>query len=253
LRDGVRRSARAAKAAAIPKGTATPASRRRARLPSRERGQVRFQSLLRATEALLLEQSPDDIGLYQIARRAHVAPASVYHFFPTKNAALLALAENYHKEIRTLVNAPVPAARLLSWQDLIIVRQARAVDYYNQNVAAAKIFLGIHPNWEVHQADQAYNKAASESLFGCFDRLFQMPYVQEPQARFEVIYAIADAIWGISFERHGRIVARYAEEAVTACIAYCRTFLPDRTPARPEVAAAAARGDLMALRWDSGT
>lgn len=224
-----------------------PDSRQRARQPSRERGQLRFQALLNATEALLTEHNPDDIGLYQIARRARIAPASVYHFFPTKNAALLALAEKYHVDIRAMVNAPVPAARLMSWQDLLIVRHERAVSYYNSHIPAAKIFLGIHPSWEIHQADTRYNQTASETLFGYYDRLFLMPYVQDPQEKFELIYAIADAIRSVSFERYGTITPKYAQESTAACIAYCRTFLPDRIDPRPAVLEAAARGDSVAL------
>jgi AcrR family transcriptional regulator len=224
-----------------------PDSRQRARQPSRERGQLRFQALLNATEALLNEHNPDDIGLYQIARRARIAPASVYHFFPTKNAALLALAEKYHADIRAMVNAPVPATRLMSWQDLLIVRHERAVSYYNSHIPAAKIFLGIHPSWEIHQADTRYNQTASETLFSYYDRLFLMPYVQDPQEKFELTYAIADAIRSVSFERYGTITLKYAQEATAACIAYCRTFLPDRIAPRPAVLEAAGRGELVAL------
>jgi AcrR family transcriptional regulator len=222
-------------------------SEQRARRPSRKRGQLRFERLLLAAEALLLEHNPDEVGLYQIAGRAGVPPASVYHFFPTRNAALLALADQYHVDIRALVNAPVPAARLLSWQDLLIIRHERAVKYYNEHLAAAKVFLGIHPSWEIHQADKAYNRSASETLFAHFDRFFQMPYVQDPQAKLEVTYSIADAIWSISFERLGAITPQYFEEAVTACTAYCRTFLPDRVPPRDSVVDAAARGELLTL------
>ena len=224
-----------------------PDSRQRARQPSRERGQLRFQALLDATEALLREHNPDDIGLYQIARRARIAPASVYHFFPTKNAALLAVAERYHADMRLMVSAPVPASRLLSWQDLLIIRQQRAVDYYNSHIPAAKIFLGIHPSWEIHQADLRYNQTASESLFSFYDRLFLMPYVQDPQEKFALTYAIADAIRSVSFERYGTITPKYAQEAIAACIAYCRTFLPDRIEPRPAVLEAAARGESMVL------
>ena len=226
---------------------ALPASRQRARQPSRERGQLRFQALLDATEELLSEHNPDDIGLYQIARRAHIAPASVYHFFPTKNAALLALAERYHADMRLMVSAPVPASRLLSWQDLLIIRQDRAVSYYNSHLPAAKIFLGIHPSWEIHQADSRYNQTASETLFSFYDRLFLMPYVQDPHEKFALTYVIADAIRSVSFERYGTITPKYAQEAIGACIAYCRTFLPDRIEPRPAVLEAAARGESMVL------
>lgn len=230
---------------ASPQSPGIAQATRRARQPMRERGQVRFQRLLEAAEDLVSKHDPDDVGLYQIAERAGIAPASVYHFFPTKNAALLALAEKHQGEIRALVNAPLPAARLVSWQDLLIIRQERAVSYYNAHLAAAKIFLGIHPSWEVHQADKAYNRSASATLFGYYDHFFEMPYVQDPQTKFEVVYSIADAIWSISFERLGAITPQYCEEAISACVAYCRTFLPDRVSARSHVISAAERNQFV--------
>jgi AcrR family transcriptional regulator len=217
----------------VPSDSALPLSSRRARQPLRERGRTRFQLLLEATEALLLEHSPDDIGLYQIAKHAGVAPASVYHFLPTTNAALLALAERFHADIRAIMDEPMPSSRLISWQDLLAIRHERAVDYYNAHLPAAKIFLGIHPSWEIHQADKDYNRRASQTLFEYFDRFFVMPYVKDPQPKFEIMYSIADAVWAISFERHSKIVPQYADEAFAACIAYCRTFLPERVERRP--------------------
>ena len=82
------------------------------RKPSRERGHMRYAALLDATEALLQHHSPDDIGLYQIAEHAAVPPASVYHFFQTKDSAFLALAERYLAGFRELALRPVPATAL---------------------------------------------------------------------------------------------------------------------------------------------
>lgn len=230
------------RAADMPADSPLPNSLKRARRPSRERGRTRFQALLEATESLLKEGNPDDIGLYQIAERAGIAPASVYHFFPTKNAALLALAEKYHADFRVMVNEPIAASRLISWQDLLVVRHERAVEYYNSHLPAAKIFLGIHPSWEIHQADKNYNRGASQVLFEHFDRVFVMPYVKDPSSRFEIMYSIADSIWAISFERHMTITPKYAEEATSACIAYCRTFLPERVERRAEPPEAVVAG-----------
>ena len=75
---------------------ATAKERTVARLPTRRAGHVRFKKLLEATDSLVAEMSIQDIGLYQIAERAQVPTASVYHFFPTKEAALLALAAEHH-------------------------------------------------------------------------------------------------------------------------------------------------------------
>ena len=61
-----------------------------ARRPQRKPGQVRFRKLLDALDELLATSNVQDIGLYQIAAKAKVPNASVYHFFPSTEAALLA-------------------------------------------------------------------------------------------------------------------------------------------------------------------
>jgi AcrR family transcriptional regulator len=220
---------------------------RRARQPSRELGRIRFQLLLEATEDLLKTHSPGDLGLYQIAERAKISPGTVYHFFPTINAVFIALAERYHQNFHKIVGEPARASRLISWQDLLIIRHERAVKYYNEHLPTSKILLGAPPSWEIQQADANYNESTAPTIFAYFDRIFLMPHVKDPEVHFEIMLAIAGAIWSISFRRHGTINGAYAEEAITACIAYCRKFLPERVERRPEVVAAAASGGLVSL------
>src|SRR5882757_2380501 len=91
------------------------------RAPSSDRGVQRYTALLDATERLLRTHSPDDIGLYQIAEEAGVPPASTYHFFPTKDAAFLALAQRYLDGFVAVSAEPIDAAELKSWQHLIAI------------------------------------------------------------------------------------------------------------------------------------
>ncbi len=222
-------------------------ARRRARLPSRGRGVVSFEALLTATEKLLLTHDADDLGLYQIAEAAGVKPATAYHFFPTTNAVFIALAERYHADFRRNSRKPHLASQLVSWQDLIVTGHERAVAYYNEHLAAAKILLGMHPSGDVHRADLAYNEITSTTAFQAFDLFFVMPHVSDFQHKFEVMMALADSVWALSFERNGKITQRYAEDATAACIAYCKTFLPDRVERRPAVAEAARTGDYIGI------
>jgi AcrR family transcriptional regulator len=65
------------------------------RKPVQKRSRERYERLLDATESLLSAQDAGSVGLYDIAKHANVPPASVYHFFPTKEAAFVALAERF--------------------------------------------------------------------------------------------------------------------------------------------------------------
>lgn len=222
-------------------------SRSEPRIPSRDRGVQRYAALVDATERLLRDHSPDVIGLYQIAKEAGVPPASTYHFFPTKEAAFFALANRYFEAFTRLGDEPVPAAAMQSWQDMLRIVFEQAAKLYNSYPPAMKIFYGGYANMSLQDADMRFNASIAENMFGRLDAVFDMPYVREPAKKFEIVLHAMDAIFKISYLRNGRITNDYLSEALDATIAYCRVFLPERTPLRDAYASAAARRENVIL------
>ena len=95
------------------------------RAPQRERGVVRYRELLDALEVLLETHHPDDVGIYQIAEAAKAPPASTYHFFPTREAAFVALAGRHLDRFQQGMHTPVRASAFNSWLELL-ARDAHA-------------------------------------------------------------------------------------------------------------------------------
>jgi AcrR family transcriptional regulator len=221
-----------------------PSARNRSspRTPSRIRGVQRYQALVDATEALLQDHSPEDVGLYQIAERAGVPPASVYHFFPTKEAAFFALAKRYLEWFQNSIYLPVDLARLTSWQDLMASDLRGTMTYYNSHPPALKLLYGGYGGLATKQADFIMIERQAGSLYRRYETAFHMPFVREPEKKFHLNINIMDAIWGYSYVRHGEITETYYEEALNACIAYCRLFLPDRVELRDEFKQVAKEG-----------
>lgn len=203
------------------------------RKPVRQRGKAKFSILLDATEALLQELSPDEVGLYQIAQRAGVSPASVYHFFPHKNAAFLALAARYHDAFRDILGQPVDPSQLTHWQDLKAILMGRAVEYFNNHPPAQKLYLGSGSNWEIRQKDLAWNATTAQELVEIYSAYFVMPPIKDLTHRFAISISITDSVWALSYALHGRITEEYAQEALRAGVAYYRTFLPEYIERRP--------------------
>ena len=208
-------------------GATPPRAQKIHRKPVRQRGKAKFNTLLDATETLLFEYSVDEIGLYQIAERAGTSPASVYHFFPHKNAAFLALAGRYHDAFCDLLAQPVEPTLLTGWQDLKTILMARSVQYFNSNPPAQKLFLGSGSNWEMRQKDLAWNATIAQQLVEIYDSHFAMPPMKDLAHRFAISISITDSVWALSYALHGRITDEYALEALRAGIAYYRTFLPE--------------------------
>lgn len=198
-----------------------------ARKPMQSRSRLRFAALLDAVTALLAEKHFTQIGLYDIAERASVPPASVYHFFPTKEAAFLALAERYLVQLGETVDAPADISQISGWSDLVTLRATRTVAFYEANPVAAKIFLSGAIISEIRQLDLEFVSKVSLLSYDWFNRYFEMPYISNAEMKFSIVIAIFDGVWMTSYGRHSTITAAFAAEANRAALAYCRTFLPE--------------------------
>jgi AcrR family transcriptional regulator len=214
----------------------------RPRVPARERGIQRFALLLDATDALLNEKHADDVGLYQIAERANVPPASVYHFFPTKDAAFLALTRRYLEGFEKIFLEPIEAAALTNWLTLLDRDRQRSVAYFNEHPAAMKLLLGRYGGQEARQADLEFNKQGGAGLYARLKATFVMPKVEGARDKFRIVLEIQDAIWAISFAEHGHITSAYEEEASRACRAYLRLYFPEYVALREEHRETVAKG-----------
>lgn len=220
----------------------------RPRAPSRGNGVLKYAALVDATEVLLRDKSAHAIGLYQIAEQAGVPPASVYHFFPTKEAAFLALAQRYLEGFWELSYLPVEPSALKSWQTLMAWDFRKAMQYYNANPPALKLFLGGFGGEEIKQADREYNERSARALAKRLGLAFHMPFVRDAEKRFHIVLQIYDSILQISYLRKGRISEDYLEEAVVACTAYCRQFLPENLEPQDAVRAAVSKGRKLVLQ-----
>ena len=204
----------------------------RPRRPSQERSRLRFEKLLDAADALLADQETTQVGLYDIAGAAGVPPASVYHLFPTKEAAFAALAERYLIGLNSRIIEPVPMGQLRRWQDIVSIELHRAVDYYNQRKVMLKLFYGANVIADVRLVDVRNVAAASASTYGRMNELFEMPYIYDADTKYAALIGIYDGIWMTSYARHGWITPDFARESELAGIAYCETFLPAVIPLR---------------------
>jgi hypothetical protein len=59
-----------------------------------------------------------------------------------------------------------------------------------------------------------------------------MPVMRDAEKKFELRLAILDSIWEVSVRRHGHITEDYFTEALDACNAYIRLFLPEHLEPR---------------------
>jgi AcrR family transcriptional regulator len=219
------------------------------RRPSRGRGIARYQALLEATESLLQDANPDQIGLYQIAEKAGVPPASVYHFFPTKEAAYQALAERYLEGLLEVHRQPIEARRIHSWQDLVAIDMRRAMDYYNARPPMLKILYGGYGGVEARNIDILVTEQMSEAAADRLNLIFHAPVQRDAAKKTQISLALLDAIWTISVRLHGRITEEYFDESYRVLVTYRRFYLPEFLEPRELLLQAQAEGGAVTLPY----
>jgi AcrR family transcriptional regulator len=203
-----------------------PPKRIVARQPQRKPGQVRFRKLLDALDQLLVSSSVQDIGLYQIAAQANVPNASIYHFFPSTEAALLALAEVHHNALLELSKRYLPASPS-RWQDLFRQKVTSAAEYHNGHPAALRLFLGANISVEVKSADISQYHRLVDGRSQLLEYYFHMPMIPDWERRLATYFAMIDGVFSLSYSENGFIREDYIAEAHQAGIAYLRCYLPE--------------------------
>lgn len=74
------------------------------RQPTQPRARQTVQRIIDATAALLLEQGVDAVTTNKVAERAHVNIASLYQYYPNKQALLSALLQQHLNELTRRLN-----------------------------------------------------------------------------------------------------------------------------------------------------
>lgn len=196
------------------------------RIPVRKHAQERFDALLDATETLLARSLDEEISLAQIAELAAVPLASVYHFFPNRNAAFVALAQSFHSKLLHLARQPhKPLPQ--TWQEMLERNQRRSAAYLNNHPAALRLFMGAGVSVQVRNLDMAGNAALARLRVDQFSRYFEMPRIADFEKRVATAQAITDGVWALSYSVHSRVSDDYIIEAHRASCSYLRCFIPE--------------------------
>lgn len=202
------------------------------RKPSRGRGVARFSALLQATEELLAQFNPDEIGLYQIAEQAGIPAPSVYHFFPTKEAAFDAFAESFGERVLAAHRVPIDANAIHNWTDLYRLDYQRAREAYNASKPALKTFYGGYGGVNAKSIDDLMRRDISMRGYDRVNFVFEMPRIDNFVRMSANRMGIVDSFWTTSVRELGFISDDYHEEAIEAAIAYSRLYLPAFTQPR---------------------
>ncbi len=197
------------------------------RWPARSDSKARFQVLMQAVETLLSQRGPSDITIQLIADEAHMPTATVYHFFPSAEAAMFAQARVYIERFERLAAEGNAPADRRSWQNSWRVGSQRGRELYNSNIACMRLLLGPDVPRDIQTYDSDFNVRLGRIVAKQFHDYFVTPHIEGLETICTNAVEISDTFWRMSFERHATITDAYFDESMRAVIAYLRTYLPE--------------------------
>jgi len=127
--------------------------------PRQERSRARQLALLAAAEAIVVEVGVDGLKMRELARRAKLPIASVYHYYPSVAAIIHGLARQYFETLRAALDASL-RRHLPDTAAAPNLREAlpRLIDdmlnlYLSQGPAVRFIWTGLRANPDLRLLD----------------------------------------------------------------------------------------------------
>ncbi|HEY2032188.1 MAG TPA: TetR/AcrR family transcriptional regulator [Rhizomicrobium sp.] len=205
----------------------------KARHPTQERSQRRFDTILAATEELLQTANIEDISFYDIARKARISPASVHYLFPTMAAVRIEISKLYNQQSSGgVVEAQRQLAKMrnATWQEWIRIVAEKTRSHFNANRHICEVLLGPLLHRESRLANMRANDVIGRSLLENLRSVFLVPDIPGLEQKFVIISEIVDALWSRAYLLNGWIDDEAFEETVRVQIAYLRSVLPESLP-----------------------
>jgi AcrR family transcriptional regulator len=198
----------------------------RFRKPRQARGQEKFDKILRAADELVVENSADELSLYDVAERAGVAVGSVYHFFPSKHAVLLALVEHYDRQFEELVSILEEGGEFDTWQDVLWQQTERSRHYMNSTPGALIMILGSGQTWATRLRDEEGDRDIARAMAAAIQRHFELPDTPPPDQLLFNAIRILESLWATSYIKTGEVTEEWARETQKALCAYLGLYWP---------------------------
>ncbi|MGB1580178.1 MAG: TetR/AcrR family transcriptional regulator [Nevskiales bacterium] len=203
--------------------TELPLPDTQARQPQQQRARERFEKVLKASEALLLEKGMSGFSIPELAVRLDMTRASIYKFFPTPYAVLNELTKRELGKLEQALAKESPALMTAAWSEAIGLLVTAGARFYNHNPVASLLILGGSTTDESYQAlELTIDRLGSYGRTLLVARGVKLP---EPPPDVAVLAAeIVTTTYRLSYYLHGEITEAYRAEAAYAMEAYLSRY-----------------------------
>ncbi len=204
------------------------------KVPQRQaRGRRRIGEILDAADRVVARQASTAVSLPEVAHEAGLPVASVYHYFATPQALVIALAQRYLAALEVLAAQPLAHESLAEWGDIARFHARQSIAFYNAHPVAMRLLFGPESGGAIRAADQESALRVARIYCRKLAQHFMVEAGPALERAFAIAVTISDAVWALSFARHGRIEPEMAEEAMRARLAYLRLHVGELAEKRP--------------------
>ena len=189
------------------------------RQPTRKPGIERYNRIVQAAEALILEGSAlEDLSLDAVAQRAGVPRVSLYYFFDSVGMLLDAL---YQRAVQKMLAELPPPPATDDWRELLGLYADSVRDFYLKN--RVEMVLGLKPvsHDSFNQAGRTFGAALYELLLS----RGAVPKSLKVARACEIVAELPELVWRKSLIEQGSITPAYHKEAKRLVIAYMASVL----------------------------
>ncbi|KZY33379.1 hypothetical protein A3752_01335 [Oleiphilus sp. HI0081] len=154
-------------------------SRRR---PTQARSKKRVDAILNAAKSLISEKGSAQLKIHEISERAGVTPASIYQYFPSKNAITLALAQDTFDQSFSSLSEALPVTR--SKEEACFVLQEVIESYYQEYLsepAMMDIWVSVSADKSLQDLDIEDSRRVTKLIVDCIKQYYDEQYWEKLQ------------------------------------------------------------------------
>ena len=149
-------------------------SKEHRRRPTQARSIKRVDAILSAAKSLISEKGSAQLKIHEISARAGVTPASIYQYFPSKNAITLALAQDTFDNAFASLSDSLPATS--SKLEACSVLQGMIEQYYQvylNDPAMLDIWVSVSADKSMQALDIEDSRRHAELIFSCIKKYYE--------------------------------------------------------------------------------
>mgnify|MGYP001477187393 FL=1 len=191
------------------------------RLPTRKPGIERYNRIIEAAEALILEAgSLQGITLDAVSKRADVPRVSLYYFFDSIESLMDAL---YLRGVQKMVAELPQAPQAADWRDMMLLYVDGVRDFYLNNKVVMILALLPVSFVSVNRTNREFGQA----LFQLLHAQGLVPKSQQVLRACEMASELADLVWRKSLIEKGTLTPTFTREVKRVVISYLEAVLSD--------------------------